>query len=116
MHEPDHVEDLTNPCGLVVRGLREDDAFLLSLYGELDLSTARVLERKLQMAEAVQSEKLVIDLSGLQFMDSSGLHTLMKAQGRWCAGGRELTLLRGPRAVQRVFELTNSAELFSFED
>jgi anti-anti-sigma factor len=55
-------------------------------------------------------------LSGLQFLDSTGLHTLVRAQARWRAGGREISLLRGPRAVQRVFDLTQATRLFTFED
>ncbi len=89
---------------------------MLCLYGELDIATARVLECKLEMARSVNSDKLVIDLSGLQFLDSCGLHTLVRARERWSAEGRKLSLLRGPRGVQRLFELTDAEPLFSFED
>lgn len=101
--------------GFVVRASHERETFILALYGELDIATARVLERKLQMAEGVQARRLVIDLSALQFLDSAGLHALIRADERVRAQGRELSLLRGPRAVQRVFELTRADRLFRFE-
>lgn len=116
MHDQDLSDEVTLSDGLVVRGLRESDAFVLSLYGELDMAGARVLERRLLMAEAAGSQNLVLDLSGLQFLDSTGLFALLQAQDRWRAQGREVSLLRAPRAVQRVFELTETERLFSFED
>ncbi|MEA2157927.1 MAG: hypothetical protein QOD66_307 [Solirubrobacteraceae bacterium] len=116
MHDPDLSDELAHPGGLVVRALKESDAFLLSLYGELDLATSSLLERKLQMAESAGSGRVVLDLSGLQFLDSTGLHALLRAQKRWQASGREFSLLRGPRAVHRVFELTQATRLFTFED
>lgn len=116
MRDPDLTDELAQPGGLVVRGVRENDVFLLSFYGELDLATSHLLERKLQMAESVGTTRRVLDLSGLQFLDSTGLYALLQAQVRWRAGGREISLLRGPRAVHRVFELTQTERLFSFED
>ena len=116
MHDSDLEDASAQVGGLVVRGRHDRDAFLLALYGELDLATSRVLERKLQMTEGVHSERLVLDLSGLQFLDSAGLHTLVRAREHWSRGGRRLSLLRGPRAVQRVFDITGAEGLFTFED
>ncbi len=116
--EHDHeIEDgSVAPYGLVVRGLHEGDTFQFALYGELDIATSPMLERRLQMAEGADAERLVIDLRGLQFLDSAGLHVLVRAQDRVHAQGRELSLLRGSRAVQRVFDLTDADRLFNFED
>jgi anti-sigma B factor antagonist len=59
---------------------------------------------------------VVIDLSGVEFFDSAGLHVLLDAQRRLREQGTGLFLRRGPRAVQRVFELTDTAGSFWFED
>ncbi len=115
-HDHDLEDEPPAPYGLVVRGMYEGGAFQLALYGELDIATSPMLERRLRMAEGAESERLVIDLKGLQFLDSAGLHVLVQAQERAQARGRELSLLRGPRAVQRVFDLTDTGRLFSFED
>jgi anti-anti-sigma factor len=58
-----------------------------------------------------------VDLTGLEFIDSAGLKTLARAHERTNENGRQLSLRRGgPRSVQRLFELTNSVWLFTFDD
>ena len=108
-------EQVDPPEGLVVRGSHDRDAFVLSLYGELDIATARVLERKLGMARSSRSQKVVLDLSGLHFIDSAGLHALLQARDELRRSGRDLALRRGPRAVQRVFEVVDADDLFEFD-
>jgi anti-sigma B factor antagonist len=115
MLDIDVDEGLAEPGGMVVRAMREGHVFQLSLYGELDLASARVLERRIQMASSSRCERVVVDLSGLQFIDSAGLHALLRVQGDLREAGQGLALLRGPRAVQQVFELTDAARLFEFE-
>jgi len=115
-HDHELDDEPAAQYGLVVRGMHEVDALQLALYGELDIATSPMLERRLQMAEGADSDRLVIDLSGLQFLDSAGLHVLVQAQERAQARGRQLSLLRGPRAVQRVFDLTDADRLFNFDD
>jgi stage II sporulation protein AA (anti-sigma F factor antagonist) len=110
------VTELAPSSELVVRSHRDGEAFVVALYGELDLGSAPILERTLRMVEAVNSKHVVIDLSALEFIDSIGLHLLIRAHERWFGNGRRLSLLRGPHAVHRVFELTNTVALFAFED
>ena len=91
----------------------EGAGFVLSLYGELDVASAPMLEKqvkRLQWAGAA----IVIDLSGLDFVDSTGLHVLIRAFNRVSDG--QLTLLRGSRNVHRVFELTGTDTLLPFVD
>jgi anti-sigma B factor antagonist len=49
---------------------------------------------------------LLVDLSGLHFMDSSGLRALVMADQRAKKAGRRLAIVPGPPAVRRVFEIT----------
>jgi len=88
------------------------DAVIVGLRGELDLASAGAFEQALRQAEA-SAGRLVVDLSGLGFIDSTGIHVLLEAQRR--SGGR-LSLRRGPDEVQRVLELTRVADCFAFED
>jgi anti-sigma B factor antagonist len=108
-------DGVAQPGELALRGAREGNTFVLSLYGELDIASARVLERRLGMARSSRSGRVVLDLSGLQFIDSAGLHALVRVQENLREAGQELALLRGPRAVQQVFELTDAVRLFDFE-
>jgi anti-sigma B factor antagonist len=99
---------------LVVRVAETDDVYLLALYGEIDIAGAPRLTRELERAEASPAPSIVVDLSAVHFMDSSGLHVLLDAQDRADADGDRLEILRGPRAVHRVFDLTNSTQRFRF--
>lgn len=80
------------------------------LAGELDISTATRLEDSLQRAEAEGPALLVIDLSGLDFMDSTGLRLLISADGRAREAGRRLVLVQGNEMVRRVLRLTRLDE------
>lgn len=94
---------------------RRADALVLSLVGELDLATVPALSRELHAAESFP-QRVVVDLSELEFMDSSGLHELLRAHERASQNGHRLSLRRGPPCVQRLFELTNTGHVFRFED
>ncbi len=109
------MRDLPLAGELVVSRERRADVLILSLRGELDLATSALLQRELDAAEAARPVRLVVDLSGLEFIDSSGLNTLVQARERASQNGHQLSLMQGPRAVQRLFELTKSVALFSFD-
>jgi anti-sigma B factor antagonist len=81
--------------------------------GELDMSTTPELEAA--MAGAVKDGRnLVVDLSGLEFMDSTGLTLLT----RWSLGaerdGFALALVAGNDRIQRLFEITGLITHFKF--
>ena len=108
--------DAPVPGQLVIDSKVDGDGIVLSLHGELDLTSAPVFERELRAAEATNPARLVIDLGGLEFMDSTGLRALLLARERAGGDGHRLTLRRGPRQVQRVLELTKTVDAFEFED
>lgn len=58
---------------------------------------------------------LIIDLGGLTFIDSSGLHTMLDTYKLCRYTGRTLTIRPGPPNVQQVFELTNLLDYLRFE-
>jgi anti-sigma B factor antagonist len=101
---------------LVIRTERDAHALVLTLSGELDLASAPALERQLDDARDTAIPRVVVDLSGLEFFDSAGLHVLLNAHRRLRGNGQGLVLRPGRRAVQRMFELTNTLSIFRFED
>jgi len=92
------------------------DRTQIELRGELDLSTADKVERELDRVEAQGPELLVLDLSGLTFLDSTGLRLIVGADQRARAGDRRLVVVKGPAAVHRVFSITKLDERLDMVD
>jgi anti-anti-sigma factor len=101
---------------LTIRVAHRDDGCVLSLSGELDLSGVDRLRRELEQAEASDARSIVVDLSALEFLDSSGLNELLAAQQRASTDGDRLALQRGPAPIQRVFEISGVLDRFRFVD
>jgi anti-sigma B factor antagonist len=91
---------------LTISSHREGDVHTIRPAGELDLANAAELQRELERVEASDVESIVLDLSGLTFMDSTGVQLLLSAHARSRADADRLVLLRGPVAVQRVLKLS----------
>lgn len=111
-----HAVELIELGELKIRSSREGDVHTIVLLGELDLATAPVLEEELKRVEATDAASIVLDLSGLAFMDSSGVRLLVTAHSRSRTRDRGFSLVRGPAAVQRVLELSGVDELLPFAD
>ena len=101
---------------LKVQSERDGVLHTIRLEGELDLATAEDLERELLRVEGSDALSIVLDLSALEFIDSTGVRLLLQADERSRANSNRLALLRGPRAVQRVFELTGILDRLPFAD
>jgi anti-sigma B factor antagonist len=77
-------------------------------FGEVDVATAPTLEHDLLAVERSDAQRIVLDLSRLIFMDSSGLHVLLRAHERSLANGRRLGIVPGSDAVQTTLRLTGA--------
>jgi len=73
---------------------------------EIDITNAPKLRSALLVAAAHGRGRLVADMTGTQFCDSSGVHTLLAAHKRAQAEGGELRLVISAAPVLRVFALT----------
>jgi anti-anti-sigma factor len=83
------------------------------MRGEMDLASVEPFERLADAALATGRDHLVVDLSELHFIDSSGMRALLRLQKR--VGDRaRLELVPGPPAVQRVFELVGLTAVLPF--
>ena len=84
--------------------------------GELDISSVPILEEHMRAAVDGGARRLVVDLRGLEFMDSTGLTLLTRWQGQARSDHFELALVRGDERIHRLFELTAIDALFTFTD
>jgi anti-sigma B factor antagonist len=89
------------------------DAAVLAVRGELDTLTAPELDAALRDLLTEPDPTLVVDLSGITFLASSGLAVLIQAAHRAEDSSRTLHLVVTSRAVLRPLELTGSDQLFT---
>src|SRR3954452_9307920 len=92
-----------------------DDTIRLDLVGELDVAAVATIEETWAQVVRFAETRVVVDLSQLRFIDSSGMHALLRLRGGLARSVR-LELIRGPECVDRVFALTGLQPLFTFVD
>jgi anti-sigma B factor antagonist len=92
------------------------DRVVVAPSGDFDLAQAPALAATLDELIDAGFANIVVDLRQVCFLDSTGLRTLIVA--RRTAGARDarLSLVAGPPEVHRIFELTGTEPLFSFDD
>jgi anti-sigma B factor antagonist len=106
---------MTHASGLTVRDVGSPDRHRLLLAGELDIASAPILEAAIEGLCENGTGTIVLDLSQLTFMDSTGLRAVLAAD-RLCNGnGHGLSLAGANGAVQRLFELTGVTGALRFE-
>ena len=91
-----------------------DGTIVLQLYGEFDLASVPIFEAELARAEA-ELGPLVIDLSRLEFIDSTGISQLLAAHTRAEGDERELVFLKGPPSVEKILRITGLDQILRFE-
>ena len=84
--------------------------------GELDLQSAGVLEHEVATLRADGHERIVVDMRQVEFIDSTGLRVLIGLHRAAQREGGSISLVPGPRPVQRIFELTATQALFHWRD
>jgi stage II sporulation protein AA (anti-sigma F factor antagonist) len=98
----------------VAEGAGADGARVIRLHGELDIGAAPDLERAL-LRSRPPGQRVVLDLSKLQFMDSTGLRVLLRARAAAEEGHWEIFLRDVPSNIQRLFDMTGVHEALPSE-
>ncbi len=91
-----------------------DGGCRLKLTGEFDISGRERADELLASMDGV--EKIVLDLSELDFIDSMGIHFVVTAHQLAQAEGREFAIVRGGPEVDRIFKLVGLGDVLPFED
>jgi anti-anti-sigma factor len=78
---------------------------VIRLHGELDIDTVPGLERALLRSRPAE-QRVVLDLSELQFMDSTGLRVLLRARAAAEEGRWEIVMRDVPPNIRRLFDMT----------
>jgi anti-sigma B factor antagonist len=78
---------------------------VLRVHGELDIATAGDLERAV-LRPREPGERVILDLAGLRFMDSTGLRVLLRARTEARAGRWDLYVRNVPANIERLFSIS----------
>lgn len=86
---------------------------LLACGGDLDAASAPAVARRLRERS---EDRVIVDLTAVTFMDSTGLSILLNARRRYTAAGRTLVVLCPDGPARRVLRLTGLEETLSVSD
>jgi anti-sigma B factor antagonist len=104
------------PSKFELRAERFGTTAQVSVKGELDIATLPEFEQVIGSMRSPDLERLVIDLRGLAFLDSMSIELLLRLHGELAETGAELVIVRGPHAVDRVFEVMRLDRVLTLVD
>jgi anti-sigma B factor antagonist len=103
--DPDEIEFTVDVGG-------DEDGSIIAPRGELDMATQGELRAALE--QQAGSGAVTLDLSGLTFLDTSGLRLILETAEASRRDGFTFTVLPGIPAVQRLFDVAGVTELVPF--
>jgi anti-anti-sigma factor len=92
------------------------DDMIVAPRGELDMATVGAVEQELRRLQRKGARSIVLDLRGLSFIDSSGLHLVTRWAAESSRDGFGFALEPGSPIVQRIFELAAVTDELPFRD
>ena len=90
-----------------------DGAIVYKLRGSLDLETAPSLRAALTQAADEGKNDIIVDLTQLEFLDSTGLGALIGAHRRALEHGGRLRLIVAPGTIERLLNITGLIDVFA---
>ena len=88
------------------------DALWVLPRGDLDIAGAPEIEEALRLALASDARTIVVDLRGLELLDSTGLRALLEAQSG--EGGERIVFVQGNELVQAVLRVSGLLDELPF--
>ena len=110
--EPDPLTGEFEPFRVDVEPARE--SVRVAPIGELDIATVDKLQVEVSRLLESGFAKIVLDLRGVRFLDSTGLRLVLELDAAARADAHELFVIRGSDVVHRIFEVTQVAERLNF--
>jgi anti-anti-sigma factor len=89
---------------LSISYVRDGDTHRVRAVGELDIATVEILEKAVLDVED-GARVIVLDLSGLSFIDSTGLRLMINLTERYAAEANRLQVIAGSPAVERLLDI-----------
>jgi anti-anti-sigma factor len=99
---------------VTIEALRERGDTILVVRGDVDMATASFLWESVEQV-LPDSERVIVDLREVGFLDSSGLSVFVRAHRRLCHAGGALALRSPNPRVRRVLDLTGLGQVLTIE-
>jgi len=91
------------------------DQYMVEISGEVDLNSAGDVSQALTALTAKKVPTIIVELSGVSYMDSSGIATLVECLQNVNAYAGKLILKNMSEAVRSIFDLANLLPVFTVE-
>jgi anti-anti-sigma factor len=104
---PDRSEELITE--LALRTVAADGFIVIEAYGEIDMANADEMRRMVDSSVADGADRLIVDLSGIRFMDSTGLNVLIRTSRQLGPGSVGVVVSRP--SIRKIFALTGIDEV-----
>lgn len=81
--------------------------WFFELSGEIDISNAPQLKKELETAYSQKATDIIVDLSNLSYIDSTGLGALISVYGKMKSGGHRIVLTEPKENVKKLLSITS---------
>lgn len=107
----DHITHSQASQTLQAVRTRLNGAIILSIRGEVDLANAASLRTELTSAFGTGTRLIVVDLTDLRYIDSSGINVLLDTHRAFAKDGSAIVLVVGSSMIQRTLKIVGLEEL-----
>lgn len=99
----------------VISEAAESGTVIVKVHGEVDVYTAPKMKEEMQRSIESGLTKVVVDLSGVAYMDSSGLGVLIGALKRAREAGGDLIVAAPNARIARIMDVTGLGRIFNLQ-
>lgn len=93
----------------------DSDSWIVELAGELDVSCANDLKDELESNIEEKFSDVKVDMSNLQYIDSTGIGVIVGAMKKLRSGKKDITIVEAKENVKKIFKITGLDQIIRME-
>jgi len=91
--------------------IADDPHKIIKVYGEIDISNVEELNKALQIAVNASPSGFILDISGINYIDSAGIQAVVSAYRRLRPTDGKLVIVNNNKAIERLISIVNLDQL-----
>ncbi len=91
------------------------DAWIIDVYGEIDIYTSDELKDSLIESISSKSKDIILNASNLEYIDSTGLGVLIGILKRLKSDAKDIYIINAKQNVRKIFNITGLDKIFKVE-